>query len=309
MKIVFLDADTLKGSDLSAIAALGDLMTYEKSTVSELLPRCKDADVIITNKVVIDKASMQALPSLKLIVIAATGMNNVDLDAAEALGIAVKNAKGYSTDSVIQHTFSMLFYLLGASPYYDRFVNAGEYSSSALFTHLGRPFHEIKGKKWGIIGLGTIGKGVAHVAEAFGAHVCYYSTSGQNQCDDFKEVTLSTLLETSDIISIHAPLNEQTKYLLSQSELLQLKEGACVLNLGRGGIIDEAALVRIFDAKTLYVGLDVFEHEPLSADDPLVALASHERVYLTPHIAWTSVEARDTLVQIMAQNIQTVLPQ
>lgn len=304
MKIVFLDADTLKGSDLSSIEALGSLTCYAKSARHEVLERCEIADIIITNKVVLDEAILKALPNLKLILIAATGMNNVDLEAAKALGITVKNAKGYSTDSVIQHTFSMLFYLLGASNYYDNFVSSNAYSNSALFTNLDRPFHEIKGKKWGIIGLGTIGEGVASIASAFGANLCYYSTSGKNNNANYEQVSLSYLLENCDIISIHAPLNDQTANLISQSELLQLKEGACLLNLGRGGIIDEAALLRTFDAKKLYIGLDVFEHEPLPIDDPLLHIAAHERVYFTPHIAWTSIEARATLVTIMTAHIK-----
>lgn len=305
MKIVLLDTLTFGDADLSGFDAFGEVAAHETTAPEETRSRIANADVIVTNKVVITDAMMEATPSLTLICVAATGMNNVDLDAAKKRGITVKNVAGYSTDSVIQHTFAMLFYLLGHSRYYDDYVKSGGWQRSEIFTHIGRPFHEVKGKTWGIIGLGEIGRGVGSVAKAFGAKVRYYSTSGQNDNADFKRVSLSRLLEQSDIITIHAPLNAATKGLIGHSELLMMKDGAVLLNLGRGGIVDERALAAILDAKPICVGLDVLEKEPMSDPHPLMNIIHQERLYITPHIAWTSVEARETLISKVVENIRT----
>lgn len=304
MKIVLLDTLTYGETDLSGFTAFGEVTAYETTPPEATPERIAGADVVVTNKVVITDALMAETPSLKLICVAATGMNNVDLASAEARGIVVKNVAGYSTDSVIQHTFSMLFYLMGHSRYYDDFVQSGEWQRSGIFTHVGPPFHEVKGKTWGIIGLGEIGRGVASVAKAFGAKVRYYSTSGKNDNPDFEKTTLSRLLEESDIVTIHAPLNAQTKGLIGHSELLIMKDGAVLLNLGRGGIIDERALAAIIDAKPIYVGLDVLENEPITEGNPLLGIEHKERLYITPHIAWTSVEARDALIDKVIENIR-----
>jgi lactate dehydrogenase-like 2-hydroxyacid dehydrogenase len=305
MKIVLLDTLTYGKTDISGFDAFGEVAAYETTLPGQTLSRIANADVIVTNKVVIDDELMAAAPSLKLICVAATGTNNIDLEAAQKRGIIVKNVAGYSTDSVIQHTFSMLFYLMGHSRYYDDYVKEGRWQESGIFTHVGRPFHEISGKTWGIIGLGEIGRGVARIAGAFGARVRYYSTSGKNDNPDFEKVTLSRLLEESDIVTIHAPLNAQTKGLIGHSELLIMKDGAVLLNLGRGGIVDERALAAIIDAKPIYVGLDVLEKEPMSDPHPLMKIEHKERLYITPHIAWTSVEARDTLIAKVIENIRT----
>jgi len=305
MKIVLLDTLTFGDTDLGGFGAFGEAVAYETTAPEETEERIAGADVVVTNKVIITDELMASAPSLKLICIAATGMNNVDLEAAEKRNIAVKNVAGYSTDSVIQHTFTMLFYLMGHSRYYDDYVKNGEWQRSPIFTHVGRPFFEIKGKTWGIIGLGEIGRGVAGVAKAFGAKVRYYSTSGRNDNAEFEKVTLSRLLEESDIVTIHAPLNAQTKGLIGHSELLMMKDGAVLLNLGRGGIVDERALAAIIDAKPLFVGLDVLEKEPMINPHPLMGIAHKERLYITPHIAWTSVEARDSLIAKVIDNIRT----
>ncbi|MBD3797961.1 MAG: D-2-hydroxyacid dehydrogenase [Campylobacterales bacterium] len=304
MKIVLLDTITYGNTDLSGFDRFGEVIVYEKTTADQTLDRIKDADVVVTNKVVITKEMMQECKNLKLICIAATGMNNVDLPSAKELGIGVKNVSGYSTDSVIQHTFSMLFYLMGSSRYYDAYVKDGTYSHSGVFTDVSRPFFELKGKKWGIIGLGEIGRGVAKVANCFGSAVCYYSTSGKNNNTEFESVTLQTLLSTCDIITIHAPLNDQTNNILDYEQLSLCKEGAIVLNLGRGGIINEDAVAKLVDEKNISFGLDVFAKEPLSSESPLLRVKNKERLYMTPHIAWTSVEARDALIAGVINNIK-----
>ena len=304
MKIVILDALTYGETSLDDFGLFGDVEVYQTTSPEQTLERIANADVIVTNKVVITEAMMKATASLKLICVAATGMNNVDLEAAKTWNITVKNVMGYSTDSVVQHTFSILFYLMGHSRYYDGYVKSGEWQKSPVFTHVAKPFYELNGKKWGVIGLGTIGRGVANIAKAFGAEVCYYSTSGINRTTDFKRKDLPALLSECDIISVHAPLNERTDNLLDYDQLKTLKSGAVLLNLGRGGIINEAALARAMDEQLLYAGLDVLEKEPMSDPHPLMQIENIDNLYVTPHIAWTSVEARDRLIAAVIDNIR-----
>ena len=304
MKIVLLDTLTFGESDLSGFETQGEVAVYQTTSAQETQQRIKDVTVIVTNKVVITEELMKNTPSLKLICVAATGTNNVDLKAAKKLNIEVKNVAGYSTDSVIQHTFSMLFYLMGHSRYYDESVKNKTYSKSPIFTDVSQPFFELKGKKWGIIGLGSIGRGVANIAKTFGAEVFYYSTSGVNRTEDFQRTTLENMLATCDIITIHAPLNEKTTNLLAYDELLSCRDGAVVLNLGRGGIVDEKAVAKLVDEKNIYFGLDVFAKEPLDINSPLLEVKNSDRLYMTPHIAWTSVEARERLIASVIENIK-----
>ncbi|MEA3370672.1 MAG: D-2-hydroxyacid dehydrogenase [Campylobacterota bacterium] len=306
MKIILLDALTFGDSDLSGFETFGEVEVFQTTSADEVQTRITNCDVIVTNKVVITDEHMKSTPSLKLICIAATGMNNVDLNAAKERGIEVKNVAGYSTDSVIQHTFSMLFYLMGHSRYYDEVVKDGTYSRSPIFTDVSQPFFEVKGKKWGIIGLGEIGRGVAKIADAFGAEVCYYSTSGKNHSQPYTRLQLDELLKSCDIITIHAPLNEQTENLLDYEQLLTCKDGATVLNLGRGGIINEEALAKIIDEKNIFFGLDVLIAEPMRENHPLLSVKNADNLYVTPHIAWTSVEAREKLVASVIDNITSM---
>lgn len=309
MKIVILDALTFGDTSLEGFSQFGDVEVHQTTASNETLERIQHADIIVTNKVVITDMIMAQSPSLKLICVAATGTNNIDHEAAERRGIVVKNVAGYSTDSVVQHTFSMLFYLMGQSRYYDEYVKSGKWQREAVFAHIGPSFYELRGKKWGIIGLGEIGRGVARVARAFGADVCYYSTSGKNEHSEFEKKTLSRLIEESDVISIHAPLNPRTQNLISHSELLQMKDGAVLLNLGRGGIVDEEALSVIIDVKPIFVGLDVLGQEPMKTPHPLLNVKHPERLYITPHIAWTSREARMRLIDATVGNIRTYMTQ
>ncbi|MFT7004767.1 MAG: lactate dehydrogenase-like 2-hydroxyacid dehydrogenase [Sulfurimonas sp.] len=303
MKIVILDALSFGDTNLSSFETLGDVKVYKTTSVDEVQERITDADVIVTNKVVIDDELMSGAKNLKLICIAATGMNNIDLEAAKTRNIEVKNVAGYSTDSVIQHTFSMLFYLIGNSKYYDEYVKSGAYTKNPIFTDLSKSFFEVKGKKWGIIGLGSIGRGVANIASTFGAEVFYYSTSGVNRTEDYQRASLDELLKTCDIISIHAPLNDKTNNLLDYEQLLTCKDGAIVLNLGRGGIINEEAVAKIVDEKNISFALDVLTHEPMLPNHPLLNVKNKENLYVTPHIAWASVEARKTLITSVIENI------
>jgi glycerate dehydrogenase len=309
MKIVFLDAITVGNDiDYSNISEFGEFITYPTTKPHETYERSKEADIVITNKVVFKKDLLKKLPSLKLICITATGMNNVDLEAAKELGIEVKNVAGYSTYSVTQHTFSLLFYLIGKLKKQDEYVKNLSWSKNGIFTNID-PFFEIRGKKWGIIGLGTIGKEVANVAKSFGCSVSYYSTSGKNNNSLYEQKSLSDLLKSSDIISIHAPLNEKTDNLIRYEELKLLKDGAVFINVGRGGIVNESDLAKILDEKEIFVGLDVTKVEPIEKDNPLLFVKNQDRLFITPHIAWSSKEARVILMQKTYENIKEFLDQ
>ncbi len=299
MRIVFLDALTLGDVNFDRFKKFGDVIIYQTTLPNETLKRVKDADIVVTNKVVINKEVMDN-SNIKFIQIAATGMNNVDLEYAKKKGIIVKNVAGYSTNSVIQHTFALVLSLLNRICYFDKYTRES-YPDSKIFTHIVNWF-EINGKTWGIIGLGEIGRGVANLAKSFGAEVIYYSTSGKNQNSNFKRVDLEELLKTSDIISIHAPLNENTKNLLNKNNLNLIKNGAILVNVGRGGIINEKDLSEILEKKDIFVGLDVFEKEPIDKNNPL--LKFKDKTILTPHVAWTSKEARKKLMDGIYRNIE-----
>jgi len=299
MKIVFLDALTLGDVDFERFKNLGEVEIYQTTSKEKTLERVKDADIVVTNKVVIDKEIMDK-SNIKFIQIAATGMNNVDLEYAKKKGIIVKNVAGYSTNAVIQHTFALVLSLLNRICYFDKFVRE-KYPESKIFTHIQNWF-EINTKRWGIIGLGEIGRGVAKIAGSFGAEVVYYSTSGKNQNNEYKRVDLNELLKTSDIITIHAPLNENTKNLLNKGNMKFIKNGAVLVNVGRGGIINEKDLAEILEQKDIFVGLDVFEKEPIENDNPL--LKFKDKTLLTPHVAWTSIEARKKLMDGIYGNIR-----
>ena len=308
MNIVILDAKTLGDDlDISVLNTFGEVTTYQTTTPQETLDRIKTAEIIITNKVVITAQMMEEAPQLGLICISATGMNNVDLDAAKAKNIVVKNVAGYSTKSVVQHTFALALYLIEKMAYYDNVVKSGAWSSAGLFTDVSRPYFEISGKKWGIIGLGGIGREVAKVATAFGAEVSYYSTSGNIRKEIYPHEELEILLKSCDIISIHAPLNTQTENLISAYELSIMKEKAVLLNLGRGSIINEADLAKALDTREIYAGLDTLSPEPIEVHNPLMNITHQERLLITPHIAWASVEARQKLLEGIVKNIEDFL--
>lgn len=307
MKIVILDRKTL-GYDVSVdiFSKFGEVISYDTTKVNETKDRIKNADIILTNKVYVGKDELEN-SSVKLICVTATGMNNVDLEYTKEKNIEIKNVAGYSTSSVIQLAFSMIFYFVQKLTYYKKYVDEQNWQKSDTFTHIDVPFLELDNKRVGIIGLGEIGRDLAKKAKAFNCEVVYYSTSGQNTNSEYKSVTLEELLKTSDIISIHAPLNEKTKDLLGYKELNLIKEGAILLNLGRGGIINEADLAKILDEKDIFCGLDVVSKEPIEETNPLLKVVNKQRLLMTPHIAWASVEARKRLIEKVAKNIEDFL--
>ena len=303
MKIVFLDEYSVCGRDLSSIKRWGDYTGYETTSPDEVLEKSKDAEIIISNKVVLDAETIASLPHLRLICVAATGMNNIDLNAAAEHGVEVRNAVGYSTYAVAETTLSSALALLREVTYYDNYFKSGAYSSSERIFNFDRPTAQLRGKRWGIIGMGNIGREVARLAEAFGCEVSYYSTSGVERKEAYPQLSLSELLSTSDILSIHCPLNERTRSLIGAEQLAQMKPSAILINVARGGIVDEAALADALNEKRLRgAALDVFTSEPLR-ESPLYTLKDPYRLLASPHNAWSPVEAIDRLIGCIEQNI------
>lgn len=306
MKIVFLDAKTIGDDiDLSAYDTLGEVVKYSFSRPEEVPERAADADVLIVNKIRIDEAAVGRADHLKLVCVTATGTNNLDKDYLERRGIAWRNVADYSTQSVAQHTFAMLFFLLEKLRYYDDYVKEGRYINDTVFTHFAEHFYELKGKTWGIIGLGNIGRRVAAIAEAFGAEVIYTSPSGSAPQEGYHQVDLDTLLAESDIISVHAPLNQYTENLINENALKKMKKTCIFLNLGRGPIVNEQDLAdALMQGEIAAAGLDVLCQEPMSSDNPLMAIKDSRKLFITPHIGWASVESRTRLMDIIFHQIK-----
>ena len=304
MKIVFLDAGTMGTSSLAPIERQGELTAWPNSTPDEAVRRVADCDVLIVNKIKVNDRLLEAAPKLRLVCEAGTGINNIDVEACSRHGVMVRNVAGYSTDSVVQETFMHILNLLGNGAYFDNVVKSGAYSRSGLFTDYSRPFIEMAGKTLGIIGLGAIGAKVAKIGVAFGMKVIYYSTSGTSHNTEYPSVPLDRLMRESDVVSVHAPYNERTAGLVGEKELRMMKPKSIIVNMGRGGIVVEEALAKVIDEGVIGgAGLDVYSTEPIPADHPLLRTRHPERLSLTPHVAWASIEARERLIQSIADNI------
>ena len=306
MQIVFLDKKTVgEVANFNLLHKLGKVDVYEQTGKDEVVSRAAGKEVIITNKVVVDREMIDALPDLKLICVAATGTNNIDLEYAREKGITVKNVLSYSTESVAQSTFAMLFHLLNRLSYYEAYVKSGAYAKGDIFTHHGPAFWELNGKRMGIIGLGNIGRRVARIAEGFGMEVVFYSTTGRNNNINYKRFDLDTLLGTSDVISIHAPLSDITLDLINYEKMKLMRPCAILLNTGRGGIINEADLARALNDNIIAAAcLDVLSSEPINSSNPLLKVMVKEKILITPHIAWASLESRARLIEGIARNIE-----
>ncbi len=309
MKIVFMETDTLGSDvDLTMFDQLGEVIKYPLTGHHEIEERVQDADIIITNKIPMNEKTIGKAQNVKLICVTGTGTNIIDFAYTNGKNICVCNVKGYSTRSVVQHTFALLFYVYEKLSYYDQFVKSGQYIKSDIFSHFNVKFNELAGKTWGIIGLGEIGRGVAKVAEDFGCKVIYYSTTGKNANPDYVQVSLEELLTRSDIVSIHAPLNNTTRDLIGEKEIALMKETAVLLNLGRGPIVNEHALAKgLKENQIAAAGLDVLSKEPMSADNPLIEIQDSTKLIITPHIAWATVEARQRVTEEVYHNIKAFL--
>ena len=299
MKIVFLDVKSIgEDIDLSGFDALGEVVKYDFTTDEEVPERAADADIIIVNKVNINEKTIGGAEHVKMVCVTATGTNNLDKEYLESRKIIWHNVAGYSTESVTQHTFAMAFYLLEKLRYYDDYVKDEKYIDDTVFTHFANRFFELSGKTWGIIGLGNIGRRVAGIAKSFGCRVIYYSTSGKNHNKEYEEVDFDTLLAEADILSVHAPLDENTQNLMDKDAFEKMKNTAIFLNLGRGPIVVEADLADALEqGRIAAAGLDVLCIEPMSPDNPLRRIKDSDKLLITPHIGWASVEARTRLMQ------------
>lgn len=308
-KVVFLDAKSI-GEDISLdrFGDFGELVLLNHTKDEDVPERVTDADVIVLNKTPINEKTIGVAKNLKLVCVTATGTNNLDKDYLDSHGIAWRNVAGYSTESVAQHTFALLFYLLERLSYYDKYVKDEKYVNDVSFTHFEKHFHQLSGMKWGIIGLGDIGKRVYELAKFFGCKMSYYSTSGKNNSVGYHRVDFDTLLSESDIISVHAPLNNDTLHLMNADAFSKMKKSAIFINVGRGPIVDEQALYNALVNETIAAaGLDVLSEEPMSADNPLKNFKDSTRLIITPHIAWASVEARTNLMDIIYGQIRDFL--
>jgi lactate dehydrogenase-like 2-hydroxyacid dehydrogenase len=306
LKIVFLDADTVGDIDaLNDLKKLGDVTLHPFTEAQDTLERIQNADVVLTNKVVIKKEHIDVCPHLKLICITATGMNNVPVEYAREKGISVKNVVGYAVETVAQHTFATLLGFTNQIAYYDNYVKTGEYSQNKTFTHIKNDFYELSGKRMGIVGLGNIGQAVARIAQGFGMEVVYHSASGKNISNQYTHLSLKELLKTSDVVSINAPLNDFTKDLINYEALKWMKKSAILLNMGRGGIVVEADLAKAIDEKCIKGAcIDVYEQEPIPLSHPYLRIEEKDRILLTPHVAWAAREAREKLMETIVTYIQ-----
>lgn len=309
MKIVILEANSLGHDvDLKMFEKLGDVVTYGQSNAADTPEKIKDADIIVVNKVPMNAQTLGGAEKLKMIALTATGYNIVDTDYTAERKIAVANVGGYSTESVAQHTFALALYLVNQLAYYDSYVKSGEYVKSDIFSHFDRKIFELAGKTWGIIGLGAIGRKVAQIAQSFGCKVIYYSTSGKNHNTDYQSVDLDTLLATSDILSLHAPLNAATENFMDLEKFQKMKSTAILINVARGPMVNEKDLVTALNEGMIAgAGLDVISVEPMKADNPLLEIQDSGKLIVTPHIAWATGEARQRVADETYLNIEAFL--
>jgi len=301
MNITILDTATLADTSLDSLANLGTLSCYDLTDPQDVVSRCQDADIIITNKVVIDQKAMSQLSNLKLICVAATGTNNIDLDAAKTHNIAVTNVAGYSTPSVVQHTFALITNLLGNTHRYIQDCQSGKWQQSPMFCRLDYLFNDMSGKTLAIIGYGSLGKAVADVGRAFGVNVIISERKGHAPREG--RVSFEEAIKTADIISVHCPLTDETRNQIAAKELNMMKSTAILINTARGGIINEADLAHALANNVIAgAGVDVLSKEPAEENNPL-AIYQGDNLLLTPHIAWASQESIARLVAEIALNI------
>ena len=307
MKIVILDAKTL-GDDIefSAIETLGDLTVYKTTSDLQLAERIKDAEIIIVNKVKLNKDNLVFAPKLKLICVTATGFDNIDVNYCWRKQIGVCNVKGYSTDSVAQLTVAMALSLVTHLGEFDSYVKDGRYTESGVQNRLKPYFHEIKGLTWGIIGFGNIGGEVARIARGLGCSVLITPHKKKGEFDYF--VTIDELLERSDIISVHVPLTSETEGMISRERIAKMKDGVVFINVSRGAVCDEEALTdAVKDGKIGGLGIDVYSKEPLDTLSPYNRILNAKNVIFTPHMAWGAYEARVRCIKEIAKNIETYI--
>lgn len=309
MKIACLERTSLgEHVDLRALNTLGEVMYYDATSEEEMAQRVQDADILVINKLKINEKTLGPAPRLKFITITATGTDNFDLPFCKSRNIVVSNMRGYSTQSVAQQTFAIALMLMNQMEYFVPFVRSGAYIGNTTGEYYQTPIHEISGKTWGIVGLGKIGTKVADIASAFGAEVIYCSLSGHSRSEIYERMDFDTLLARSDIVSVHAPLTEESRGIFNYRAFQKMKPDALFLNLGRGKIVVEKDLARaILENQIAGAGLDVLDGEPMREDSPLVPLLQDRRLVVTPHVGWASEESRQRAVDEVVRNIQAFL--
>ena len=308
MKITILDGYCLNPGDLSweGFDKLGELTVFDRTSPSELYERAKDSDVLITNKTVLDAKAMESLPKLKYIGVLATGYNVVDVESAAKRGITVTNIPAYSTMSVAQHVFALLLAVTDRPEHYAVEVKEGKWSRCQDFSFADTSLIELAGKRFGIVGMGNIGRAVARIAMAFGMEVLAYSSKSENDLPEgVKKVSLDTLFSESDVISLHCPLTPATKDIINKESISKMKKGVILINTGRGPLVDEKDVAEALkEGKIGAFCADVLSSEPPSADNPLLTAPN---TYITPHIAWATKEARCRLMDIAVNNLASFL--
>ena len=309
MKLVILERNSVGTDvDVSCFEKFGEVTCYPNTVAANTSERVKDADIILANKAPLNESTLKDAPNVKLICLLATGFDNVDLAYCKSRSIKVTNVVNYCTSTVAQHTLLLALALSEKIAFYDDYVKSGAYSAQDRFSNFDRTFYDLEGKTWGIIGMGTIGRRVAGLAQAFGCRVIFYSASGKSTCTDYKRVEFDTLLQESDILSLHCPLSDRTRGLINQDALSKMKETAILVNVARGPVVDTQAL---YDAlvtdQIAGAGLDVLEQEPMAKDNPLARIKDSSKLIITPHMAWASLESRTRLVDAVVKNIEAFL--
>ena len=310
MKIVILERNSV-GEDVS-VDCLGDFgqVTAYANTVSpeEVRERVKDADIVIANKSPLCEETLKDAPNVKLICEFATGYDNCDIPYCTSRGIKIANVRDYCTGMVAQHTFAMALALSQKLFHYDAYVKSGAYSKQDRFSNFDLPFYELEGKTWGIAGMGSIGRRVAKIAAAFGCRVLFHSITGQSTCTEYTRVDKDTLLLESDFLSLHCPLSDLSRNFIDAAALRRMKRTAVLLNVARGAVVNQEDLYHaLTEGEIAAAGLDVLEKEPLDASNPLCRIKDSNRLLITPHLAWASVEARNRCVQEAYKNIDAFL--
>lgn len=309
MKLVILERNSVGTDvDVSCFEKFGEVTCYPNTVAANTSERVKDADIILANKAPLNESTLKDAPNVKLICLLATGFDNVDLAYCKSRSIKVTNVVNYCTSTVAQHTLLLALALSEKIAFYDDYVKSGAYSAQDRFSNFDRTFYDLEGKTWGIIGMGTIGRRVAGLAQAFGCRVIFYSASGKSTCTDYKRVEFDTLLQESDILSLHCPLSDWTRGLINKDALSKMKETAILVNVARGPVVDTQAL---YDAlvtdQIAGAGLDVLEQEPMAKDNPLARIKDSSKLIITPHMAWASLESRTRLVDEVVKNIEAFL--
>ena len=309
MKLVVLERNSAGTDvDVSCFEKFGEVEYYPNTVAENTAQRVRDADIIMANKAPLNETTLKDAPNVKLICLLATGFDNVDLAYCKSRGIKVTNVVNYCTSTVAQHTLLLALTLSEKLAFYDNYVKSGTYSTQDRFSNFDRAFYDLEGKTWGIVGMGTIGRRVAGLAKAFGCKVIFYSASGKSTCTDYERVEFDTLLQESDILSLHCPLSDRTRGLIDKDALLKMKETAILVNVARGPVVDTQALYDALIANQIAgAGLDVLEREPMTKDNPLAQIKDSTKLIITPHMAWASVESRTHMVQEVVKNIEAFL--